>query len=118
MGTTDARLVHLTSVALVPLTLGFVWLMVDLLRKDYNGVRAELTRPVPAILLLVNRFVPLALTLLAPIIINIVLFHTLMAPEGLPMAVTVTVLWIVEALSFRATFAGLLQARVQNESRA
>jgi succinate dehydrogenase / fumarate reductase, membrane anchor subunit len=51
-GTTDARLIHLTSVALVPLTLGFVWLMVDLLRKDYNGVRAELTRPVPAILLL------------------------------------------------------------------
>jgi succinate dehydrogenase / fumarate reductase, membrane anchor subunit len=52
MGTTEARLVHLTSVALVPLTLGFVWLMVDLLRKDYNGVRAELTHPVPAILLL------------------------------------------------------------------
>jgi succinate dehydrogenase / fumarate reductase membrane anchor subunit len=52
MGTTEARLVHLTSAALVPLTLGFVWLMVDLLRKDYNGVRAELTRPVPAILLL------------------------------------------------------------------
>jgi succinate dehydrogenase / fumarate reductase, membrane anchor subunit len=52
MGTTEARLVHLTSVALAPLTLGFVWLMIDLLRKDYNGVRAELTRPVPAILLL------------------------------------------------------------------
>jgi succinate dehydrogenase membrane anchor subunit len=52
IGTTEARLIHLTSVALVPLTLGFVWLMVDLLRKDYNGVRAELTRPVPAILLL------------------------------------------------------------------
>jgi succinate dehydrogenase / fumarate reductase, membrane anchor subunit len=52
MGTTEARLIHLTSVALVPLTLGFVWLMIDLLRKDYNGVRAELTRPVPAILLL------------------------------------------------------------------
>jgi succinate dehydrogenase / fumarate reductase, membrane anchor subunit len=52
MGTTEARLVHLTSVALVPLTVGFVWLMLDLLGKDYNGVRAELTRPVPAILLL------------------------------------------------------------------
>ena len=51
-GTTDAWLVHLTSVALVPLTVGFVWLMVDLLHKDYNGVRAELARPVPAILLL------------------------------------------------------------------
>jgi succinate dehydrogenase membrane anchor subunit len=52
MGTTEARLVHLTSVALVPLTLGFVWLMLDLLRKDYNGVRAELAHPIPAILLL------------------------------------------------------------------
>jgi succinate dehydrogenase / fumarate reductase membrane anchor subunit len=39
-------------VALVPLTIGFVCLMLDLLRKDYNGVRAVLTRPIPAILLL------------------------------------------------------------------
>jgi succinate dehydrogenase / fumarate reductase, membrane anchor subunit len=52
MGTTDAWLVRLTSVALVPLTIGFVWLMLDLLRKDYNGVRAELASPIPAILLL------------------------------------------------------------------
>jgi succinate dehydrogenase / fumarate reductase membrane anchor subunit len=51
-GTTEAWLVHLTSLALVPLTAGFVWLMIDLLRKDYNGVRAELTRPTAAILLL------------------------------------------------------------------
>ena len=51
-GTTEAWLVHLTSLALVPLTVGFVWLMIDLLRKDYNGVRAELTRPISAILLL------------------------------------------------------------------
>jgi succinate dehydrogenase / fumarate reductase membrane anchor subunit len=52
MGTNDAWLIHLTSVALVPLTIGFVWLIVDLLHKDYNGVRAELGRPVPAVLLL------------------------------------------------------------------
>jgi succinate dehydrogenase / fumarate reductase membrane anchor subunit len=51
-GTTEAWLIHLTSLALVPLTLGFVWLLLDLLRKDYNGVRAELTHPIPAILLL------------------------------------------------------------------
>ncbi len=50
-GTADAWLIHLTAVALVPLTVGFVWLILDLLRKDYNGVRAELARPVPAILL-------------------------------------------------------------------
>jgi len=52
MGTTDAWLVHLTAIALIPLTVGFVWLVLDLLRKDYNGVRAELGRPAPAILLL------------------------------------------------------------------
>ena len=51
-GTMDAWVVHLTSVALVPLTVGFVWLVLDLLRKDYNGVRAELARPIPVILLL------------------------------------------------------------------
>jgi succinate dehydrogenase / fumarate reductase, membrane anchor subunit len=52
MGTTDASVVRLTSLALVPLALGFVWLMLDLLHKDYNGVRAELGRPIPAIVLL------------------------------------------------------------------
>ncbi len=51
-GTTEAWLIHVSSVALLPLSIGFVWLMIDLLRKDYNGVRAELTRPISAILLL------------------------------------------------------------------
>ena len=51
-GTADAWLIHVTSLALIPLTIGFVWLMLDLLHKDYNGVRAELARPIPAILLL------------------------------------------------------------------
>jgi succinate dehydrogenase / fumarate reductase membrane anchor subunit len=52
IGTTDAWLIHVTSVALAPLTVGFVWLMLDLLHRDYNGVRAELGRPIPVILLL------------------------------------------------------------------
>lgn len=52
LGTTDAWLVHVTAVALVPLTFAFVWLLIDLMHKDYNGVRAELGRPIPAILLL------------------------------------------------------------------
>ncbi len=43
---------HVTSLALIPLTLYFVWLVLDLLHMDYNGVREELSRPVPAILLL------------------------------------------------------------------
>ncbi len=51
-GTSDARIVHVTALALAPLSLGFVWLMLDLLSKDYNGVRAELASPIPGILLL------------------------------------------------------------------
>ena len=51
-GTGDAWVVHLTSLALVPLSIGFVWLMLDLLSKDYNSVRAELASPIAAILLL------------------------------------------------------------------
>ena len=51
-GTGEAWLQHVTALALVPLSLYFVWLLLDLLHMDYNGVRAELGRPVPAILLL------------------------------------------------------------------
>ena len=51
-GAGDAWVMHVTSLALVPLSLYFVWLVLDLLRMDYNGVRAELSHPVPAILLL------------------------------------------------------------------
>jgi succinate dehydrogenase / fumarate reductase, membrane anchor subunit len=43
---------RLTSVALVPLTVAFVWLLMSLLAKDYNGVRAELGRPIPAIVVM------------------------------------------------------------------
>src|ERR1700704_4018570 len=49
---------------------------------------------ISAVLLLSNRYVPIALTLLAPVIVNILLFHVLMAPSGLFMAIVVTVLWI------------------------
>ncbi len=51
-GTGEAWLMHVTSLALIPLTLYFVWFVLDLLHMDYNGVREELGRPVPAILLL------------------------------------------------------------------
>ena len=63
-------------------------------------------------LLLINRFVPLALTILAAIIVNILLFHVLMNPAGLGLAVLVAVLWSVVFASVRSAFAGIFQARV------
>ena len=65
-----------------------------------------------AVLLLINRYVPLALTLLAPIIVNILLIHILMLPSGLALALVVTALWAVVFLSVRSAFAGLFQQRV------
>lgn len=68
---------------------------------------------IPAILLLINRYVPLALTLLGPIIVNIFLFHACMEPKGLPMAVVVVILWMLVAFRVRSAFSGILQQRVQ-----
>jgi putative oxidoreductase len=65
-----------------------------------------------AILLLINRYVPLALMLLAPIIVNILMFHILMAPDGMAPAIVVTALWIVVFLRVRSAFAGVFQPRV------
>ena len=64
---------------------------------------------VPAVLLLANRYVPLALTILGAVIVNILSFHIFMAPAGLPLAVVVTVLWFLTASSVRSAFAGILQ---------
>ncbi len=66
------------------------------------------------ILLLINRFVPLALCILAGIIINILLFHILMAPDGLPMAIVVTVLWFIVFARVSRAFAPIFAARVES----
>ncbi len=63
------------------------------------------------LLLLANRYVPLALTLLAPVLVNILLFHLTMAPAGLPMALIVTVLWLLVFSGVRGAFAGLFAQR-------
>jgi hypothetical protein len=63
------------------------------------------------VLLLANRFVPLALVLLGPVLVNILLFHSLMAPEGLPLAVIVTALWLIVFFSVRRAFAGIVEMR-------
>jgi succinate dehydrogenase / fumarate reductase membrane anchor subunit len=50
-GAAEDWAMRLTSVALVPLTVAFVWLVLSLLHLDYPGVRAALGRPLPAVAL-------------------------------------------------------------------
>ncbi len=52
LGSQDAWLIHVSAAALIVLASGFVLLLLTLLNKDYNCVRAELGHPFPAILTL------------------------------------------------------------------
>ncbi|HVZ82961.1 MAG TPA: hypothetical protein VG893_04745 [Terracidiphilus sp.] len=69
---------------------------------------------VPALLLLINRYVPLALALLAPVIVNIDATHILMAPAGLPLAAVVTLLWILVFTRVAEHFAPLFAPHKQS----
>jgi uncharacterized membrane protein YphA (DoxX/SURF4 family) len=62
-------------------------------------------------LLLSNRFVPLALAIVAPNVVNIVLFHSVLAPGGLSVALFVLGLELFTAWSYRGAYASMLQAR-------
>jgi hypothetical protein len=62
-------------------------------------------------LLLVNRFVPAALAILAPLLVNIALFHACLAPVGYAPAVIAIALWLVVFVRERAAFRPLLAAK-------
>jgi putative oxidoreductase len=71
---------------------------------------------IAGVLLLVNRYVPLAVAVLAPVIVNILTFHVLMAPSGLSLALFVAVLWAVIFIDVRPAFSGLFQSRLVKQS--
>lgn len=68
------------------------------------------TEVVTGLLLLSNRFVPLALVVLAPVIVNIVAFHAVLAPSGIAIALVVLVLELALAYAYRASFRSVLAA--------
>ena len=57
---------------------------------------------------LLGRFVPLGLTLLGPVIVNILLFHVFLDPTGLPMAVGVSAVALFLLWAYRGAFSGLI----------
>jgi uncharacterized membrane protein YphA (DoxX/SURF4 family) len=63
-------------------------------------------------LLLTNRFVPLALVLLAPVLLNIIAFHAFLAPEGLVIAAVLLALEVGLAWVYRASYRPLFATRV------
>jgi putative oxidoreductase len=66
---------------------------------------------VSGVLLLANRYVPLAITLLGPIIVNILLFHLLMSLSGISVAIVVAIFWAILAVHYRQYFISLFVQR-------
>lgn len=58
-----------------------------------------------------GRFVPLATVVIAPIIVNIVLVHAFLAPEGLPVAAFLVIANSLVAYHHRDAYRALLRAR-------
>ena len=68
---------------------------------------------VSGILLLVNRFVGLGLTLLGPVLFNILTYHLLMNPSGIGMGAFAALLWLLVAWEHRIVFERLFAARLE-----
>jgi succinate dehydrogenase / fumarate reductase, membrane anchor subunit len=52
LGAEGAWRMHVTSLALIPLSVAFVVIVLTLVSKDYHAARAEMSQPLPAILTL------------------------------------------------------------------
>lgn len=85
---------------------------VALMQSGYMLQLVAGTQLLAGALLLVNRYVPLALALLAPVIVNIVAFHVFLFPAGAVMAAIVFVLELHLAITYRAAYRAMLAARV------
>ena len=84
--------------------------MAALILSHYYWVIAGL-QVIGGALLLINRFVPLALVLLGPVIVNIICYHVFLNHGGAVLAAVVTILWFIIFNDKRQYFSGLFAQR-------
>jgi uncharacterized membrane protein YphA (DoxX/SURF4 family) len=77
----------------------------------------KITELVCGLLLLSNRFVALALVVLAPITINIFAVHAALMRDGLPVAIVVVALQLALAWQHRRAYAALFSAKPATQAR-
>ena len=76
------------------------------------------TQVIVGALLLSNRFVPLALALIGPVVVNVVAFHAFLAPDGIPVAVLVVALEVYLAWTHRKAYRPMLAMRADRREGA
>lgn len=82
-----------------------------LMKTGYMFPMVKLTEVVVGGLLLSNRLVPLALALVAPVVVNIFAFHAFLAPSGVPLATVVLALEVYMAWTYRRAYRPMLAVR-------
>lgn len=75
-----------------------------------------LVQLIGGILLLAGRFVPFAIAVLAPVLVNILDFHLTMNPGGIGPGLLATLLWVILFVRYRSSFAGLFEPRPSEET--
>jgi uncharacterized membrane protein YphA (DoxX/SURF4 family) len=75
------------------------------------------TEVLAGLLLLCNRFVPLALVVLAPIVLNILAFHLFLAPDGTGLSIVILAVQLYLAWVYRRAYAPLLTPRTEVATR-
>ena len=94
-----------------PMPEGAAALSSALIKSGYLFQLIKVTEVVGGALLLSNRFVPLGLALLAPVVVNIFAFHALLAPTGVPVAAVIVALEVYLAWAYRAAYRPMLAMR-------
>lgn len=84
---------------------------VGLIKSGYMFPLLKGTEVAVGALLLANRFVPLALVVIAPVIVNIFAFHAFLAPSGLAIASALVALELGLAWAHRSAYRPLLALR-------
>ena len=88
-----------------------ITVITGLMKGGYMAV-VSATEIIVALLLLTNRFVPLALALLAPIVVGIITFHLAIAPATIVPGIVVLVMELYLAWAYRGAFRPMLRAKV------
>jgi putative oxidoreductase len=94
-----------------PMPDGLMKQYVDVLSASHYTQIVSAIEVASALLFLINRFVPLALVLIGPVIVNILLFHILMAPSTILPGLVVTILWFIVFYAHRSAFSGIFAAK-------
>ncbi|MBW2546413.1 MAG: hypothetical protein JRE82_04100 [Deltaproteobacteria bacterium] len=81
-----------------------------LMGTGYFMIVVKVVEVLAGLMILTGRFLPLGLILLAPVTVNILLFHIFLDPAGMGMAIFIIAMQLFLAWSYRDSYSGVLQA--------